>query len=76
MNVRGRICEPLFRKEFQKNYEELPKTAQHIRIQNRCKLTGRRAGVVACPYPWYLSRMMWREAADAGKVSGYTRANW
>merc|ERR1712226_6198 len=66
-----------FRKEFDDKLSALPVFSERMKVMNRCRLTGRRMGPEkTCPYPWYFSRIMWREIADQGKMSGYTRATW
>ena len=43
------------------------------RIRNRCIVTGRGRGVIG---DIGVSRMVWREWGDNGKIAGVRRANW
>lgn len=50
-----------------------PPDSKIIRIRNRCAFTGRLRGKYL---KYRMSRIVWREAADHGMVSGVIRAKW
>ncbi|XP_072022507.1 small ribosomal subunit protein uS14m-like [Amphiura filiformis] len=51
----------------------LPRDSSYVRIRNRCAITSRSRGVVQ---RWRLSRIVWRQEADANHMSGVQRAKW
>ncbi|MDH3412043.1 MAG: 30S ribosomal protein S14 [Gammaproteobacteria bacterium] len=61
------------RQVVSKNLQKLPKNSSPVRLQNRCRLTGR-------PHGFYrkfgLSRNKLREAAMRGDVPGLVKASW
>ncbi len=59
--------------EAQVKLQKLPRDANPIRQQNRCRLTGRPHGVYR---KFGLCRNKLREAAMRGDVPGLTKASW
>ena len=59
----------LARKEFQ----SLPRNSSPVRLQNRCKLTGRAHAVYRRVG---LGRNKFRELAMIGEIPGLTKASW
>ena len=61
------------REDAQKKLNALPRNSSPVRIQNRCRLTGR-------PHAYYrkfgLGRNKLREAAMSGDVPGLVKASW
>ena len=61
------------REEAQKKLNALPRNSCPVRVQNRCRLTGR-------PHAYYrkfgLGRNKVREAAMSGDVPGLVKASW
>ncbi len=61
------------RQVVSKKLQKLPKNSSPVRLQNRCRLTGR-------PHGFYrkfgLSRNKLREAAMRGDVPGLVKASW
>ena len=61
------------REDAQKRLNALPRNSCPVRLQNRCRLTGR-------PHGYYrkfgLGRNKLREAAMAGDIPGLTKASW
>ena len=61
------------RDEAQMKLNALPRNSSRVRLQNRCRLTGR-------PHAYYrkfgLGRNKLREAAMVGDVPGLTKASW
>lgn len=53
--------------------DKLPKNASPVRLHNRCKLTGRPRGYMR---KFGISRVTFRELANAGKIPGVTKASW
>ena len=52
---------------------EMPRAAQITRVNRRCALTGRARGVF---HQFRVSRFMFRQEADANRISGAIRAKW
>lgn len=52
---------------------QLPKNSSPTRLRNRCKLTGRARGYLR---KFGLSRLCFREMANAGMIPGITKASW
>ncbi len=61
------------REEAQKNLNALPRNSCPVRIQNRCRLTGRPRGYYR---KFGLGRNKLREAAMSGDVPGLVKASW
>ena len=61
------------REEAQKKLNALPRNSCPVRVQNRCRLTGR-------PHAYYrkfgLGRNKLREAAMCGDIPGLVKASW
>ena len=61
------------REEAQRELNALPRNSCPVRVQNRCRLTGR-------PHAYYrkfgLGRNKLREAAMSGDVPGLVKASW
>jgi len=53
--------------------DKLPKNASPVRVHNRCKLTGRPKGYMK---KFGISRVTFRDLANAGKIPGITKASW
>ena len=53
--------------------QKLPKNASPVRGHNRCKLTGRPKGYMR---QFGLSRVMFREMANKGLITGVKKASW
>ena len=52
---------------------KLPADSNRTRIRNRCTLTDRARGNVV---KYRISRIEFRDYADKGLISGYTRSSW
>lgn len=53
--------------------QKLPRNASPVRMHNRCKLTGRPKGYMRT---FGVSRVMFREMANAGLIPGVRKASW
>ncbi|MEH6511819.1 30S ribosomal protein S14 [Maribacter arcticus] len=53
--------------------QRLPKNASPVRLHNRCKLTGRPKGYMRT---FGISRVTFREMANAGLIPGVRKASW
>lgn len=53
--------------------QKLPKNSAPVRMHNRCKLTGRPKGYMRT---FGISRVMFREMANAGLIPGVKKASW
>jgi small subunit ribosomal protein S14 len=53
--------------------QKLPKNASPVRLHNRCKLTGRPKGYMR---QFGISRINFREMANAGLIPGVTKSSW
>ncbi len=53
--------------------QKLPKNASPVRMHNRCKLTGRPRGYMR---QFGISRVTFREMANAGLIPGVKKASW
>lgn len=51
----------------------LPRNASPVRVVNRCELTGRRHAFLR---RFKLSRISFRELANAGMLPGVTKSSW
>ena len=52
---------------------KLPRNSAHVRVRNRCELTGRPRGFLR---KFKLSRMKFRELALFGQIPGVTKSSW
>ena len=52
---------------------KLPKNSSPVRLRSRCQLTGRARGVLK---KYKLSRLCFREMANAGLIPGVFKASW
>ena len=52
---------------------EMPRDSSHIRVRNRCNVTGRPRGVYR---KFGLSRITFRELASKGMIPGVSKASW
>ena len=59
--------------KLQSKLNDLPRDSSHIRIRNRCKLTGRTRGVYR---KFGLSRIKIRELSMAGALPGVVKSSW
>ena len=53
--------------------QKLPKNASPVRLNNRCKLTGRPKGYMR---QFGISRVTFREMANNGLIPGVKKASW
>ena len=53
--------------------QKLPKNASPVRLHNRCKITGRPKGYMR---QFGISRVLFREMANFGKIPGVKKASW
>jgi small subunit ribosomal protein S14 len=53
--------------------DKLPKNSSPVRLRNRCQMTGRSRGYLR---KFKLSRLCFREMANAGLVPGVVKASW
>jgi len=53
--------------------QKLPKNASPVRLHNRCKITGRPKGYMR---QFGISRVLFRETANFGKIPGVKKASW
>ena len=51
----------------------LPKNSSPVRLKNRCQLTGRPRGYMR---HFGISRNVFRDMANEGKIPGVTKASW
>ena len=59
--------------EAARKLQSIPKTANPIRLHNRCKITGRPRGYMR---QFGLSRIQFREMASKGLIPGVKKASW
>lgn len=52
---------------------KLPKNSSPVRLRSRCQMTGRSRGVLK---KYKLSRLCFREMANAGLIPGVFKASW
>ena len=52
---------------------KMPRNTSHVRLHNRCKLTGRPRGYYR---KFGMSRLTFREFALSGNIPGITKASW
>lgn len=53
--------------------QKLPKNSSSVRLHNRCKITGRPKGYMR---QFGISRVLFREMANFGKIPGVKKASW
>ena len=53
--------------------DKLPKNASPVRLRNRCRMTGRPRGYIRM---FGISRLVFRDLANAGKIPGIRKASW
>ena len=53
--------------------QKLPRNASPVRMHNRCKITGRPKGYIR---QFGISRVLFREMANFGKIPGVKKASW
>lgn len=53
--------------------QKLPKNSSHVRVRNRCKLTGRPRGYMR---QFGISRINFRLMASNGLIPGIKKASW
>ncbi len=53
--------------------QKLPRNASPVRLNNRCKLTGRSRGYMR---QFGLSRIVFRDLARSGMIPGIRKASW
>jgi small subunit ribosomal protein S14 len=56
-----------------KALDKLPKNASPVRVRNRCALTGRPRGFIR---KFGISRIVFREMANEGKIPGIKKSSW
>jgi small subunit ribosomal protein S14 len=56
-----------------KALDALPRNSSQVRLHNRCKITGRPRGYMA---KFGISRVLFRDMANEGKIPGLTKASW
>ena len=61
------------RYEAARALQAIPKSANPIRLHNRCKVTGRPKGYIR---QFGISRIQFREMASAGLIPGVKKASW
>lgn len=61
------------REEARIALNKMPRDTSHIRLRNRCQLTGRARGYLR---KFKLSRITFREMASMGLIPGVTKASW
>ena len=59
--------------KLQNKLNDLPRNSSHIRVRNRCKLTGRTRGVYR---KFGLSRIKLRELSMSGDLPGVVKSSW
>ena len=52
---------------------ELPRNSSHVRIRNRCKISGRPRGNYR---KFKMSRISLRDLASAGQIPGMVKSSW
>ena len=58
---------------LQKKLQKLPRSSSHVRLTNRCLVSGRPKGYMR---KFGLSRITFRELALKGELPGVTKASW
>ena len=53
--------------------QKLPRDSSHVRLKNRCPLTGRARGYLRA---FGVSRIVFREMALQGKIPGVRKSSW
>ena len=59
--------------EAARKLQAIPKSADPIRLHNRCKITGRPRGYMR---QFGISRIQFREMASQGLIPGVKKASW
>ena len=80
-NKRSKLKKQIMKKDLsmdkrfkiQNKLNELPRNSSHIRVRNRCKLTGRTRGVYR---KFGLSRIKLRELSMSGSLPGVVKSSW
>jgi len=57
----------------QKKLAKLPRNSSPVRVNNRCKLSGRPRAYIR---KYGVSRIQFRELALSGKIPGVTKSSW
>lgn len=57
----------------QRKLAKLPRNSSRIRIRNRCAITGRPRAYLR---KFRISRIMFRELSQEGKIPGITKSSW
>ncbi|KXU34798.1 30S ribosomal protein S14 [Cephaloticoccus capnophilus] len=57
----------------QKKLAKLPRNSSSVRVNNRCKLSGRPRAYIR---KYGVSRIQFRELALSGKIPGVTKSSW
>jgi len=57
----------------QKKLAKLPRNSSAVRVNNRCKLSGRPRAYIR---KYGVSRIQFRELALSGKIPGVTKSSW
>ncbi len=70
-NDRGLPMEERFQARLK--LAQLPRNSARVRVQNRCKITGRPRGVYR---KFQISRIALRELASSGHVPGMVKSSW
>ena len=65
--------DPMEAYEAAQKLQAIPRNANHIRLHNRCKITGRPKGYMRL---FGLSRIQFREMASSGLIPGVKKASW
>ena len=65
--------DPVEAYEAAQKLQAIPRNANPIRLQNRCKITGRPKGYIRL---FGLSRIQFREMASSGLIPGVKKASW
>lgn len=71
--VQSKTASPEERFEATLKLAKLPRNSSHVRIRNRCELTGRCRGVYR---KFKLSRIKLRELASTGQIPGMVKSSW
>ncbi len=59
--------------EARKAMNRLPRYSMGVRVQNRCRITGRPRGYLR---KFQMSRIAFRELASSGQIPGVTKSSW
>ena len=61
------------REEARIALNKMPRNSSHIRLRNRCQMTGRPRGYMR---KFKMSRLTFRELASIGLLPGVTKSSW